>query len=151
MRILAIDPGEKTGFAVVELSTPAVDTPKVLDTWEWLASPLDDFAKGFLRILREVKPDVVVLEDYRIFASKAKAHIGQPLVTAEILGGLEALSTITIPPVMTVRIPASKKGRWPQARLKSKFPEALNIHSPHLRDAVVLALVYLEEKEGWLP
>jgi len=148
MRLLSIDPGETSGLAVFEV----IDgRPVLIGTWEATRDPIDVFVRAFFGILQTVKPTIVVLEDYRIYASKAALHIGQHLKTAELIGSIEALCAMVVPPLKTARLPASKKGRWPDARLKEKFPEILELRSPHIRDAAVLGLAYIEKELGWRP
>lgn len=150
MRILSIDPGKTCGFAVLEFEQ-GFPQPLLLATWEQQALPLGEFAKDFLRLLPKVRPALVLLEDYRVYASKAKEHIGAHLLTAELIGAIEAMCAITVPPVSTTRLSAAKKGRWPDARLKAKFLQILELKSPHVRDAAALGLVYIEEKLKWVP
>jgi len=149
MRVLSVDPGETSGFVVFEIME---GKPILIGSWEQVREPLSIFVKSFFRVLQVVKPEVVVLEDYRIYEDKASLHIGQHLKTAELIGTIEAMCVMVIPPVFTARLPASKKGRWPDARLKEKFPEILELESPHVRDAAALGLAYIEGGAlGWKP
>lgn len=150
MRVLSVDPGKTAGFVIFEVSLDD-QKPMLLASWEQKAVPLGEFVRSFLRVLPKVRPQIVVLEDYRIYASKAKEHIGAHLLTAELIGALQALCAIVVPPVETTRLSASKKGRWPDARLKAKFPEILELSSPHVRDAAALGLAYLEKEKLWRP
>lgn len=153
MRLLAIDPGQTTGFAVFE-HQPRFPFFKalLLEWWESAGVPLDVFAPQFLSVLRTTQPTHVVIEDYRIFAGKAGMHIGQPLHTAELIGAIVALCSTVVPPISTSRVAPSKKGRWPPARLEAKFPDAVGITGAHASDAVKIGLVYLEAQgEGRWP
>jgi len=154
MILLAIDPGETTGYVVLEWPSHKAARPYIIDAWQAKVKDLDRalWATQFHRILRHHKPDMVVIEDYRVYAGKAGMHIGQRLFTAELIGAIEVLCAICIPPVTTDRLPAAKKGRWPDARIDNKFPQGTPyIHSGHESDALKLGLAWLEKEELWTP
>jgi len=140
--ILAIDPGETVGLALFEAGQPILAS-------EVSAEGFCTFFKGTLGLWAH-KDLEVVIEDYRIFGSKAKAHIGQKLPTAEMIGAVEALCATAEPPVEVTRIEPGKKGKWPDARLQAKFPEGLKLEG-HAKAALKIGLVYLEEHKGWAP
>jgi len=150
MKILAIDPGETIGVACLA-STET--TPAAL--WSWGSVPVvDGFRNLVWSTIRETLlgsfqinlPDVVVLEDYRVYKSAAKAHIGSRVLTAELIGAI-CYQSFQLG-VGVVRVAASKKGKWPEARLKSKFPSYFRAQTEHERDAILLALIYIEEVLG---
>lgn len=147
MKILAVDPGETIGAVLL-------DDDELVEHWEWKLPDKDEplfwhtIAVAFIPYIREHKPDVVVLEDYRIYAGKAlMMHIGSRLLTAELLGAISALCAAVMPSVSIHTLPASKKGRWPNARLDAKFPQHSAVTGTHERDALKLALAYKEMQE----
>jgi len=150
MKILAIDPGETCGFAVLKLA----DGPELIASGQFAVHrsggrPTADIGWLALRyalmdLIRPYKPDAVVIEDYRIYAGKANLHIGQHLFTAELIGAICYLCATMIPQIPVFRLSASKKGRWPEARLDAKFPQHRHVERPHAHDALVLGLTYLE-------
>lgn len=152
LRILVIDPGETCGYAVFQLNEPGTDAAELLllETWEDQGASIPEFVIPFLAVLRRVKPSLVLIEDYRIFLDKARMHIGQPLRTPELIGAIEGVCALTVPPMRTSRIIPGKKGRWPEARMKRKFPSAKDV-TGHARDAVKLGLAFLEHKGLWSP
>lgn len=153
MILLAIDPGETTGYVALETG-PAFARPRLADAWQENVKSQDRYAwaTAFHRVLRLYQPQMVIMEDYRVYAGKARMHIGQHLFTAELIGAMEVLCAICIPPVATVRSPASKKGRWPDARIRKKFPPGVQyIHSGHIVDALKLGLAWLEREAIWIP
>ena len=92
MKILAIDPGETMGVACLA-STETI--PAAL--WSYGAiSVVDGFRNLDWLTIRETllgtfqanRPDVVVLEDYRVYKSAAKAHIGSRVLTSELIGAI---------------------------------------------------------------
>ena len=150
MKILAIDPGETIGVACLA-STET--TPAAL--WSYGAiSVVDDFRNLVWSTIRETLlgsfqanlPDVVVVEDYRVYKSAANAHIGSRVLTSELIGAI-CYQSFQLG-VGVVRVAASKKGKWPVARLKSRFPSYFRAQSEHEKDAILLALVYIEEVLG---
>lgn len=153
MKLLVIDPGETVGYATFELVATLAPYPPVLvllQAWEEQAPSIADYTPIFLRLLWREQPDLVVIEDYRVFQSKARMHIGRPLFTPELIGAIVALCSSTRPPINTVRIQPSKKGRWSDARITVKFPEAQSV-AGHALDAVKLGLAYLEGEKLWTP
>jgi len=173
MKILSLDPGETIGYALLEVVPDVMKLPWLLDSGEVLVPRLSKIARspiGFSSggvdwkafwqswsdTLNMFQPDMVVLEDYRIYAETAKMHIGKQLFTAELIGAIELLCSLlysppSFPLFEVVRIPAAKKGRWPEARLDAKFSEHKGVKRPHAHDALVLALVYLEGEGLWTP
>lgn len=141
MRILSIDPGKTSGFAL--LTTGEEVEVEVCDSVD--TSILQKAAVFFLVKIREYKPDCLLVENYVVYESTAATHIGQQLHTAELIGVIEGVCGILIPPVPVIRVPASKKGRWPLARLNVWFPEHKQCPDDHARDALQLGLAYLEE------
>jgi hypothetical protein len=150
LRLLVIDPGETCGYAMFQLDTEPPSNLTLLETWEDQGASIPEFVIPFLKMLREVKPSLVLIEDYRVYQNKAEMHIGQPLRTPELIGAIIGVCNLTVPVMRTARIIAGKKGKWPEARMKVKFPEAKDV-TGHARDAVKLGLAFLELKGLWLP
>jgi hypothetical protein len=159
LRVLVIDPGETCGYAVFSLQREehpeteeelrSVDL-ELLETWEGSGVFIPSFVIPFLKDLKRVKPSLVLIEDYRVYQSKAGLHIGMRLHTPELIGAIEGVCALTVPPMRTARIAAGKKSRWPEARMKVKFPQAKDV-TGHARDAVKLGLAFLELKGLWSP
>ena len=149
MKILAVDPGETVGYAL--LSTGGGGAPKLIEAWQAPAITIRTAASEFALLVQRAVPDVVVVEDYRVFANKAAFHVGIELFTAKLIGAIEAVCTLNAPPVSMGLIQPSKKGRWPQARLEAKFPDWVKAPQPHGLDAVILGLVYLEAHYDQVP
>lgn len=156
LTILVIDPGETCGYAVFSLERAelpeeqSVKNLTLLETWEDQGASIPEFVIPFLKVLRRVKPSLVLIEDYRIFLDHARRHVGQPLRTPELIGAIIGVCALTVPPMRTARIIAGKKGKWPEARMEAKFPQAKDV-TGHARDAVKLGLAFLELKGLWSP
>jgi len=160
MLILAIDPGETLGYVLVELKEfvgkspelEVIDADQILLVVNKQGFTWNSVSDKVVNLLNE-EPDVIVIEDYRVYASKAAVHIGSRLLTSELIGAICQEAGVAMIPV--VRIPAGRKGRWPPARLKAKLgPEPLGFYKPipqpHAGDALILGLIYAEDK-GWVP
>ena len=161
-RILAIDLGHTVGLVVLEVVPGEV--PLLLDASELsqdsLVGTFERHSVVLASWLFEVKPTIVVVEDYVVYATHATRHIGNQLFTAKLVGAIQALCATVIPPIPVALLPAAKKGRWPDARLKAKFPDgevfpldAIRVlsQSEHVLDALKLGLVYIEEAGLWKP
>ena len=171
-RILALDPGETLGFAVLDYQ----ESDSVEEVWNLEGSstttapvirnsgmielkmmPVQSEGFDWKKVPYQIQnlldswdPDLVVLEDYRVYGSKfASGHIGRRNLTSELIGAIEQEAAIS--QLEVIRLPASKKGSWPEARIRSVYPPALAAEKPHAFDAVLLGLVALEEAYDWKP
>jgi len=150
-RILAIDPGHTVGLVVLEV-VPG-EAPMILESLELSQPTLEWHSIALASLFHQIKPSVVVVEDYVVYATHATRHIGNQLFTAKLVGAIQALCATVIPPILVVLLQAAKKGCWPDARIRAKFPKGLEleVNSPHTRDALKLGLVYIEEAGLWTP
>jgi hypothetical protein len=91
MRIMAIDPGEKVGWATCEYSEPKIGG--VMLKRDTLKHGITDLKSFALRIA-EVYPlyDVVVMESFRLSAAKARELSGSTLPTVQFIGMIRLLS-----------------------------------------------------------
>ena len=155
--ILAIDPGETCGFSLVEFGHPAVRgsgaafiSPIAMSFWEYSEVAIPRFSTYLRRLLLSYMPsklDCVVVEDYRVYAAMAAWHIGQKLITPMLIGAIIAVCALLEPSIPVVLIPAVKKGLWPDAKIKAHYPWLLKeASSEHMKDALKLALTYIEGK-----
>lgn len=148
-RYWVIDPGETLGHVVLEVHD---NYPAVL-----LAGDIKIKGKNYRQFclficnqLQRIQPTTVVIEDYRVYAYKAEEHIGSQMFTSKQIATFEALCAISVPPVPTVLMPAAKKKRFPIKRLKTVFPEYIEIkYGTHARDALLVGLAYLEKFKHW--
>ena len=132
-KLLAFDPGETIGWAYFEFATPTKITQ---------STKFDDFrlaSIGLETIIREHKPDVVVIEDYRIYEQKAKAHSWGKLFTVKVIAAIETLcAQREIPVVLQM---ASAKQFCSDEKLKAwGFYQS---GKPHANDAVRHGCYYL--------
>ena len=148
--ILSIDPGETLGLAVLNYSGDllAVDQ-RPCTSFKYLDSILDYWFLFQFVGQDLTSPTRVIIEDYRIYRSKANLHIGRQLITSEFIGAIELKAAQL--GLSTVRVSASTKGRWPEARIQRWYARTLaQVPKPHALDAWLLGLSYLES-QGWSP
>lgn len=153
MIVLGVDPGETTGLAKLEFEIG--QKPYLCDASNLSTPIFHPFYARARRIeatIREAEPDLVIVEDYRIYQGYAQMHTGVNLFVHELVVLFEAMSYVVNRDIECVRLAASKKGRWPDARLKAKgFWLSIFDRFEHPKDATQLALAYLEKEEGYAP
>ncbi len=79
-RLLALDPGGTTGWAVFS-GTVLEDVGQ---------SKLDGL--GLQGLVTRTRPQVLVLENYRIYRQKAMSHVGSEVLPARLIGALELIA-----------------------------------------------------------
>lgn len=146
MKILAIDPGNTTGIAILSVEEPGLTKFVLEQLMSKGTAHLDGARSDLYWLIRTEAPDGVVIEDYRIYADKAGMHIGQRILPIELISSIETICSLLTPRIPTSRMAASKKGKWPDARIQHWFPEMLTrCEDQHQLDALKLGLTFLEE------
>ena len=147
MNVVAFDPGETTGWVQAKV-TPQTDDGlcivNIVNVGEINGiKDMDD--QMFVPML---KAEYVIIEDYRIYPSKAAQHIGQVLYTAEEIGRITAYAYRLGGISEIIRQNASTaKQRFPDNRLEEY---AGQFSSKHIADAVRHLLSWTERKYGFL-
>ncbi len=88
--LLALDPGETTGYAVFEVDV-LTDIPKMLKYGELTCNPFKQGIDKLTAIIANTGPDFIVLEDYRVYSWKTKDHSWSQLHTPRLIGTIETL------------------------------------------------------------
>lgn len=141
-RVLALDPGETTGYVVADYairrSGDGVDivilTPVDEGTWAGLQG-FDDHLPVFY------DADLAVAEDYIIYPNRAKSHTGDRVYTAQEIGRIKWFAyrhSIEL----TMQPASMAKQRWPDGRLREKLGR---MPPEHICDAWRHLLTYLEK------
>jgi len=86
-RLLAIDPGETTGWAYFA-------DAELVATGEVGPEDVSMQSIDIMDVLDVCRPYIVIVEDYRIYGHKAKSHSWSALHTPKLIGAIEALCTI---------------------------------------------------------
>jgi len=126
--LLSFDPGETTGWAYFvdgELRMRGQHAT----SYEWLSS-----------VFQTLKPTAVVCENYKVYASRAKQHVGSEVLTVRYIGAIELIcQTMGVP--LTMQMAFQAKGFCTDKKLKlwGMYQVAL----PHANDAIRHAVYYL--------
>lgn len=92
-RLLALDPGETTGWSVWDSHDNAayyqMDSCGQLETWDKKNHSIIPCAKNFEYMLRDIVPDYVVMERYAVYEWKAQSHSWSDVPTLRIIGSME--------------------------------------------------------------
>ena len=98
--LLALDPGETTGWCVFEYLAANDSYVKVasgqLKTW-----PMQDFVNNFKQLLAMYKPTAIVHELYAVYEWKATDHSWSSVPTLRVIGGIEVFAIMADIPVYT--------------------------------------------------
>lgn len=134
MADLVIDPGITTGFALMAPGTVY---------WTRTATKLLDVGSIIDFAMMTADVERVIYEDYRIFAGKAKAHIGSAVYPIQVVGVVRFLAYRYGRPVLTVE--PSSKAYVSQEEYDNVVKEKLP--TEHQKDAVLLGL-YQQRKDA---
>lgn len=106
-RLLALDPGETTGWAVFE-------DCQLARCGQWPVRALEDFDA----FVTDKRPDAMVIENYRVYASRAAQHVGSEVNTAQYVGILKFLGQMYQVPY-TLQMAHQAKGWVSDTRLNT--------------------------------
>jgi hypothetical protein len=129
-RLISIDPGGTNGYAIWEEGAYLEDS-----------GALD--AKELFELVKNTKFHVMVIEEYRLYQSKAKTMIGNKFHTVQVIGVLKYLADESN--IEVIEYPASYKKFWDNEKLKD-----LDLYTGviHTRDAIRHGLHYFQFGEG---
>jgi Holliday junction resolvasome RuvABC endonuclease subunit len=92
-RLLALDPGETTGWSVWDSHNNATHYEMVecgqLETWDKTNNTINPCVTNFPKLLTHFEPDEVVYESYRVYEWKAESHSWSDVPTLRIIGSME--------------------------------------------------------------
>lgn len=146
--ILAIDPGETTGYVLARWERPTGPYPVMLQWGQWKG--MDDLF-GHINLFGEA--ETCVVEDYMVYPHRAMSHATSRLYTAREIGRIEWICHLNS--IRLVYQTASKaKQTWPNQRLKRLLDSDLltwpvPLPSPrkftkHTLDAIRHLMTYME-------
>ena len=131
--LLAIDPGETTGYSIF----------KDGELFKHGVIPWKEPTLGFYQIVGLIKdnfPDVVVCEDYRLYANRVNAQLGSQIPTIKIIGAIEMLCGTNKIPLFKM-MASMAKGFVKDDKLKEwGYYKKVNHHS---RDSIRVACHWL--------
>lgn len=83
-RLLCLDPGKTTGWCLFEKGK--------LTKWGQVDNCYDEQnidVSGLLQLFKDVDPDFILYEDYRVYSNKLDRHAFSPVMTVRIIGAIE--------------------------------------------------------------
>lgn len=149
-RLLALDPGHTTGWSLF-VDGKLVDSGQCDTVINRRGQNEGDISwTAVNRLFFETRPDVVVCEDYRVYAHKLDRHTNSQVLTLRIIGALEYICFLGYPnkdgcthdsvPI-TYQMAATAKGFCDDKKLKDwGFYDVAQRHS---RDSIRHAVYYL--------
>lgn len=87
-RLLALDPGETTGFATFIGSDRTVHWEEIDQIKTW---PMIDVVQNLTNLFDQTKPNAVVMESYRVYSWMTESHAWSPVNTVQIIGCIQTL------------------------------------------------------------
>lgn len=153
MKIIGIDPGlaatgigivRGTGFKIDGFSFGAINTSKNIS----LPNRLEEIYSRLLSLLKDEKPDLMVVEDVFSLPKYPKSGITLGQVTGIIfLAGFQANVSVTEISVREAKQVLTGNGNASKIQLEKSVRNLLNITTPirpyHASDAIGLALIGL--------
>lgn len=146
MRIISFDPGETTGWAILEIKPNAESMQvRIIGLGDW---------SGIQEMYQYVLPpwsifdqvEQVVIEDYIIYPNRATSHTGSRVYTAREIGRIE-FAAFQFGPTkdggsIALQAASTAKQRWPNKRMRKYL--GIIPESKHKTDALRHAFTWIE-------
>ena len=84
---LCFDPGHTTGYAVFS-------GLHLMESGEIVTKPIEKAVHNIQHLMEVKQPDIVVMEDYRVYKWKTEHHGGSELLTTRVIGCIETFCVI---------------------------------------------------------
>ena len=101
-KILSLDPGETTGWAVFE-------NGELLAAGQLDTSAIEQSAAVIQSLIKIHTPAIVVYEDYRVYGWKADAHSWAALHTPQLIGAIKTICSLLSIPTHTQMAQVAKQ------------------------------------------
>lgn len=92
-RLLALDPGETTGWSIWESSASGDSYALVqsgqIETWNKPTHSIKPCVSIFPQLLLQARVDYVIMESYRVYEWKSDSHSWSDVPTLRIIGSME--------------------------------------------------------------
>lgn len=144
--VLALDPGQTTGAALHNQNNDAINGVPLSYQFRYLS--LDQFAVWITNTIEITDPDVIVVESYRIYPSKADLHIHSDVPVAQQIGMIRYVASYRMIPVC-FQTAATAKTFVTDGKLKRSNLYLIN--QPHAMDALRHLYAYLILNKEMLP
>lgn len=134
MKVLALDPGLKTGYCVLRYPINLVERGEL----ELLTEESPTTQRTFLRDLID-EAELVVCEDFRIYAHKAKGLVGDSLPASQVIGMVKYICTNGVVGTRRLHMTSAVTRTYlPQFIERAVMPKDVTDHE---RDAIQHALM----------
>ena len=127
--LLSFDPGETTGWAVFRDGRLSRCGQHLVTDYSW-----------FEQMVVAVRPDVIVCENYVVYANRAKQHVGSEVVTIRYIGAIELIAE-RHSVGLAFQMAYQAKGFATDRKLK--LWGMYQVAHPHANDAIRHAVYYL--------
>lgn len=124
--LLALDPGETTGWAIFL-------NHKLSKSGQIKTKPIETGIVELQKLLEKFEPDFLVYEHYRVYQHKAKDHAHSDLHTSQFIGAIKTICLLWKIPYHT-QMAAQAKGFCTDEKLK--YWELYKKGEKHTRDAI---------------
>ncbi len=143
MKILSIDPGETTGYVILEFKGKKI--PLIPSTREILIGSGEiKLWVGLEELISFHQPKVIIYESFKLYPWKTKSQSWSNFLTVEVIGIIKYLCETKFCLKLVEQTPSLKKF-YDDKKLKK-----CNLYknfSPHIRDALRHGLYYLDFKK----
>ncbi len=131
---LCFDPGHTTGWAVFKCHS--LEASGELPTHD-----IEEATINVELLISEHNPDIIVIEDYRVYKWRAKHHAGSDMLTTRVIGCIETLAIMSHVPDIVKQPAHIAKGFCTDQKLKEW--EYYKKGEKHARDAIRHGCYYL--------
>lgn len=135
--VLALDPGETTGYAILNRTPEMTSLASAGQIKTW---PMPHCVTDIGRLFEETKPNFLVYESYHIYSWKTQQHTHSEVATIQVIGSIQTLAILQGLPYATQSAQIGK-----EFCTDSKL-EGWNLWLPglrHARDAIRHACYFL--------
>jgi len=148
MNILAIDPGETTGWSFMVWDT-RYRLPMKIPEYEKLEEQTLErgqfaFYDEFENLISTKEPGVIVIEEFRIYSTKAKSLIGDDLKTSQTIGVMKYIAKEYGVPVIMQSAGQAKKAFTMEKLTELGIDTSRADHIRHSQDALRHLLYFIQ-------
>ncbi len=131
---LCFDPGHTTGWAIFHRFS-------LIDSGEIDTNDIEEATINIELLISEHQPDVIVIEDYRVYKWRAKHHAGSDMLTTRVIGCIETLAIMSHVPNIVKQPAHVAKGFCTDPKLRDW--NYYRKGEKHARDAIRHGCYYL--------
>jgi hypothetical protein len=98
MKVLSLDPGESTGYCIVDWPFKRQIKPRedlssyLVDYGQIVGKDIMKHYKEIVKLIKEHNPDVIVYEKFLLYGHRAESQIGSDMFTPQVIGQIRVLA-----------------------------------------------------------